>query len=73
MGLFCIIKQRKNDSNLLIIITHDENFLRKLGQSDVMEYYWRVSKDSRQKYAVPVAVSALPGSNVHIMHLLFYV
>lgn len=39
-----IINERKNHSNFqLIIITHDENFLRKLGQSDVMEYYWFVS------------------------------
>ncbi|KAH9080471.1 hypothetical protein EDB83DRAFT_2339604 [Lactarius deliciosus] len=30
----------------------DENFLRKLGQSDVMEYYWRVSRDSRQKSTI---------------------
>ena len=38
-----IINERKTHSNFqLIIITHDENFLRKLGQSDVMEYYWWV-------------------------------
>jgi hypothetical protein len=38
-----IINERKNHANFqLIIITHDENFLRKLGQSDVMEYYWYV-------------------------------
>ncbi|KAH7885017.1 ALG6, ALG8 glycosyltransferase family-domain-containing protein [Phlebopus sp. FC_14] len=38
---FRIINERKNHSNFqLIIITHDENFLRKLGQCDVMEYYW---------------------------------
>ncbi|KAJ4491459.1 hypothetical protein C8J55DRAFT_421658 [Lentinula edodes] len=49
-SLVDIINERKNHSNFqLIIITHDENFLRKLGQSDVMEYYWRVSRDSRQK------------------------
>jgi hypothetical protein len=36
-----IINERKGHSNFqLIIITHDENFLRKLGQSDVMEFYW---------------------------------
>jgi DNA repair protein RAD50 len=36
-----IINERKNHANFqLIIITHDENFLRKLGQSNVMEYYW---------------------------------
>lgn len=40
---FSIINERKTHSNFqLIIITHDENFLRKLGQSDVMEYYWLV-------------------------------
>jgi len=38
---FSIINERKNHANFqLIIITHDENFLRKLGQSDVMDYYW---------------------------------
>lgn len=42
MCLLSIINERKSQySNFqLIIITHDENFLRKLGQSDVMEYYW---------------------------------
>ncbi len=36
-----IINERKTHSNFqLIIITHDENFLKKLGQRDVMEYYW---------------------------------
>ncbi len=24
----------------LIVITHDEKFLQKLGEADVMEYYW---------------------------------
>lgn len=36
-----IINERKTSSNFqLIIITHDESFLRKMGQSDVMENYW---------------------------------
>ncbi|KAI1789650.1 hypothetical protein LXA43DRAFT_1020614 [Ganoderma leucocontextum] len=49
-SLVDIINERRNHANFqLIIITHDENFLRKLGQSNVMEYYWRVSRDSRQK------------------------
>jgi len=49
-SLVDIINERKNHANFqLIIITHDENFLRKLGQGDVMDYYWRVSRDSRQK------------------------
>ncbi|KAH8998513.1 hypothetical protein EDB92DRAFT_1835583 [Lactarius akahatsu] len=40
-SLVDIVNERKNHANFqLIIITHDENFLRKLGQSDVMEYYW---------------------------------
>jgi len=39
-----IINERKNHANFqLIIITHDENFLRKLGQGDVMDYYWYAS------------------------------
>ncbi|KAJ7675825.1 AAA domain-containing protein [Mycena polygramma] len=52
-SLVDIIKERRNHSNFqLIIITHDESFLRKLGQSDVMEHYWRVSRDSRQKSVI---------------------
>ncbi|KAG2001813.1 RAD50 [Coprinopsis cinerea AmutBmut pab1-1] len=52
-SLVDIINERKSHSNFqLIIITHDENFLRKLGQSDVMEYYWRVSRDARQKSVI---------------------
>ncbi|KAH6912703.1 AAA domain-containing protein [Coprinopsis sp. MPI-PUGE-AT-0042] len=52
-SLVDIINERKSHSNFqLLIITHDENFLRKLGQSDVMEYYWRVSRDSRQKSVI---------------------
>ncbi|OCB89866.1 hypothetical protein A7U60_g2895 [Sanghuangporus baumii] len=52
-SLVDIINERKNHANFqLIIITHDENFLRKLGQANVMEYYWRVSRDSRQKSVI---------------------
>ncbi|KAF8627436.1 hypothetical protein AX17_006250 [Amanita inopinata Kibby_2008] len=52
-SLVDIINERKSHSNFqLVIITHDENFLRKLGQADVMEYYWRVSRDSRQKSVI---------------------
>lgn len=41
MCVYSIINERKNHANFqLIIITHDENFLRKLGQANVMEYYW---------------------------------
>jgi DNA repair protein RAD50 len=36
-----IIRERREQANFqLIIITHDENFLRKLGEAAVIEYYW---------------------------------
>lgn len=36
-----IINERRGQANFqLIIITHDESFLRKLGQAEVMDYYW---------------------------------
>ncbi|KAG8725878.1 DNA repair protein rad50 [Ceratobasidium sp. 428] len=42
-SLVDIINERRHLSNFqLIIITHDESFLRKLGQAEVMEYYWYV-------------------------------
>ncbi|PWZ03080.1 putative RAD50-DNA repair protein [Testicularia cyperi] len=45
-----LIKERAQNSQLqLIVITHDEDFLSLLGQNDVLEYYWRVSRDDRQK------------------------
>ncbi|KAH9891681.1 hypothetical protein C8Q73DRAFT_746760 [Cubamyces lactineus] len=49
-SLVDIINERRNHANFqLIVITHDENFLAKLGQSNVMEHYWRVSRNSSQK------------------------
>ncbi|QRV86474.1 DNA repair protein RAD50 [Ceratobasidium sp. AG-Ba] len=52
-SLVDIINERRHLSNFqLIIITHDESFLRKLGQAEVMEYYWRVSRDGRQKSVI---------------------
>jgi DNA repair protein RAD50 len=43
-SLVDIINERRHLSNFqLIIITHDESFLRKLGQAEVMEYYWYVA------------------------------
>ncbi|KAF8322507.1 hypothetical protein DL93DRAFT_2123877 [Clavulina sp. PMI_390] len=52
-SLVDIIKERKSMSNFqLIVITHDEKFLQKLGQADVMEYYWRVTRDRSQKSVI---------------------
>ncbi|KAK0221652.1 P-loop containing nucleoside triphosphate hydrolase protein [Armillaria fumosa] len=49
-SLVDIINERKHQSNFqLIIITHDETFLAKLGQNNIMQHYWRVSRDARQK------------------------
>ncbi|EPQ30278.1 uncharacterized protein PFL1_02394 [Pseudozyma flocculosa PF-1] len=45
-----LIKERQGHGQLqLVVITHDEDFLTLLGQSDVLEYYWRVSRDINQK------------------------
>jgi DNA repair protein RAD50 len=47
-SLVDIINERRHLSNFqLIIITHDESFLRKLGQAEVMEYYWYVVGSSK--------------------------
>ncbi|CEH16430.1 DNA repair protein RAD50, ABC-type ATPase/SMC superfamily [Ceraceosorus bombacis] len=44
-----IIKERKSQSNFqLIVITHDEDFLTMLGQSDSLDYYWRCSRTAHQ-------------------------
>ena len=51
-GSDSIINERKNIANFqLIIITHDENFLAKLGQSNVMEYYWYALLPSTRRAA----------------------
>lgn len=52
--LSSIINERKNHANFqLIIITHDENFLKKLGQGDVMDYYWYAHEKIRIPYVDP--------------------
>ncbi|KAJ3161694.1 DNA repair protein rad50 [Geranomyces michiganensis] len=41
-----IIKLRRGQANFqLIIITHDEEFMRLLGRSEYADYFWRISKD----------------------------
>lgn len=38
-----IIRERRRQANFqLIVITHDEGFLQRLAQQDVVEYYWLV-------------------------------
>ncbi|OWZ73899.1 hypothetical protein AYX14_00623 [Cryptococcus neoformans] len=45
-----IIRERRQQANFqLIVITHDEGFLQRLAEQDVVEYYWRVSRDASQK------------------------
>ncbi|EPZ35695.1 P-loop containing nucleoside triphosphate hydrolase domain-containing protein [Rozella allomycis CSF55] len=44
-----IIKTKRQQANFqLIVITHDEEFVRLLGQSDYVDYYWRVARDNNQ-------------------------
>ncbi|KAJ3102954.1 DNA repair protein rad50 [Phlyctochytrium planicorne] len=45
-SLVNLIKARKNQKNFqLIIITHDEEFLKLLGKREFAEHYYRVAKD----------------------------
>ena len=48
-----IITTRRNQSNFqLIVITHDEEFLRRMGCGDFADYYYRVSRNDRQKSVI---------------------
>lgn len=45
-SLQIIINERRKQSNFqLIVITHDEDFVAKLGRSDYVDKYYRISKD----------------------------
>jgi DNA repair protein RAD50 len=45
-----IIRERRRQANFqLIVITHDEGFLQRLAAQDVLDHYWRVSRDMAQK------------------------
>ena len=49
-SLHNIIKVRQAQSNFqLIVITHDEDFLRQMHCSDFTDWFYRVSRDERQK------------------------
>lgn len=48
-----IVKKRRDQPNFqLIIITHDEEFLRAMGSSEIADVYWRVSRNERQKSTI---------------------
>lgn len=48
-----IIRVRKAQKNFqLIVITHDEEFLRAMGCSEYADHYWRVSRNARQKSVI---------------------
>lgn len=49
-SLHGIIKERRKQNNFqLIVITHDEEFLREMQCNEFCERYYRVSRDDRQK------------------------
>ncbi|KAI5863036.1 putative RAD50 protein [Durotheca rogersii] len=52
-SLHAIIKARKAQANFqLIVITHDEEFLRHMRCSDFCDYFWRVKRDDRQNSVI---------------------
>jgi len=49
-SLSSLVRHRRAQRNFqLIVITHDEEFLRFMGCSDFVENYYRVGRDSSQK------------------------
>jgi DNA repair protein RAD50 len=45
-----IIRVRQSQANFqLIVITHDEEFLKEMKCQDYCDYYYRVSRNDRQK------------------------
>ena len=49
-SLNALIKQRRSQKNFqLLIITHDEDFLRYIRPQDFCDDYWRVSRNGQQK------------------------
>ncbi|KAG5517884.1 hypothetical protein PMAC_000339 [Pneumocystis sp. 'macacae'] len=50
ISLANIILQRRQQANFqLIVITHDEDFLRMMSCSDYCDYYYRISRNEQQK------------------------
>ncbi|KAJ5496081.1 hypothetical protein N7539_001197, partial [Penicillium diatomitis] len=49
-SLHDIIRARQQQANFqLIVITHDEEFLRHMQCGDFSDYYWRISRNEKQK------------------------
>ncbi|KAI5296642.1 DNA repair protein rad50 [Ascosphaera acerosa] len=52
-SLHDIIRERRQQANFqLIVITHDEEFLRHMKCGEFCDYYYRVSRDERQKSVI---------------------
>lgn len=52
-SLHGIIKTRMSQSNFqLIIITHDEDFLKEMQCQDYCDHYYRVTRNDRQKSVI---------------------
>lgn len=52
-SLHSIIKARKAQSNFqLIVITHDEEFLKEMKCQDFCDNYYRVSRNEKQKSVI---------------------
>ncbi|KAG4305192.1 hypothetical protein PORY_001362 [Pneumocystis oryctolagi] len=53
ISLANIILQRRQQANFqLIIITHDEDFLRMMNCNDYCDYYYRISRNEQQKSVI---------------------
>jgi len=61
-SLHAIIKARRGQSNFqLIIITHDEEFLKAMNCQDFTDVYYRVGRDRDQKSMI----EGMPISNLY--------
>ena len=48
-----IISERRKQSNFqLIVITHDEDFVTKIGRSEFVDSYYRVSKHPETQHSI---------------------
>ena len=46
-ALVDLIKTRQGQNFQLIVITHDEGFVERMGQADFSDYFWRLGRDQR--------------------------